>query len=67
MRHAVWLDGRKLGNRAFIIWRKEERGTPMSLGYAGHARLEVEDDEIASILTLSNSLTSEMRMRAVRS
>lgn len=25
----------------------EERGAPMSLGYAGHARLEVEDDGIA--------------------
>ena len=47
MRHAVWLVGRKLGNRAFIIWRKEERGTPMPLGHAGHARLEVEDGEIA--------------------
>ena len=67
MRHAVWLDGRKLGNRAFIIWRKEERGTPMSLGYAGHARLEVEDDEIASSLTLAKTGTSEMRMRVMRS
>lgn len=47
MRHAVGLVGRKLGNRAFIIGRKDERGAPMSLGYAGHARLEVEDDEIA--------------------
>ena len=25
----------------------EERGAPMSLGYAGHARLEAEDDAIA--------------------
>ena len=47
MRHAVWLVGRKLGNRAFIIWRKEKRGAPMPLGHAGHARLEVEDGEIA--------------------
>lgn len=47
MRHAVGLVGRKLGNRAFIIGRKDERGAPMSLVYVGHARLEVEDDEIA--------------------
>lgn len=47
MRHAVGLVGSKLGNRAFLIGHKEERGAPMSLGYAGHARLEVEDDEIA--------------------
>ena len=47
MRHAVGLVGRKLGNRAFIIERKDERGAPMSLVYVGHARLEVEDDEIA--------------------
>lgn len=39
----------------------------MSLGYAGHARLEVEDDEIASSLTLAKTGTSEMRMRVMRS
>lgn len=27
----------------------------MSLGHAGHARLEVEDDEIASTLTLAKT------------
>lgn len=47
MRHAVGRVGHELGNRAFIIRRKEERGAPMSLGYAGYARLEVEDDGIA--------------------
>lgn len=47
MRHAVGLVGRELNNRAFLIGRKEERGAPMSLGYVGYARLEVEDDEIA--------------------
>lgn len=47
MRRAVGLVGRELNNRAFLIGRKEERGAPMSLGYVGYARLEVEDDEIA--------------------
>lgn len=47
MWHAIGRVGRALDKRAFIIGCKEERGAPMSLGYAGHARLEVEDDEIA--------------------
>ena len=47
MRHAVGRVGRELDNRAFIIERKEGRGASMSLGYAGRARLEAEDDGIA--------------------